>query len=85
MTDEKENKENHPKDLEGFIEKANEMYLDGKESTKEYKDLCINMARFITANNSCRNPKSYNPKTHYIDRYGNILSKEYSNPEDTEK
>ena len=69
MTDEK----NHPKNLEGFIAKANEMYLAGKESTPEYKNLCMDMARFITANNS----NSYNPETHYMDRYGNILSKEY--------
>jgi hypothetical protein len=71
MTD----KNNSDKGLESLINQINKLYLDGKESTKEYKDLSMKMANYITKNNRASSYSIENDPNYSIDKDGNIHRK----------
>ena len=67
MTD----KNNSDKGLESLVTQINKLYLDGKESTQEYKNLCMSMSAYIIA----KSKSSYsikNDPNYYVDKNGNI-------------
>lgn len=61
------------KTLENMINNINKLYLDGKESTQEYKDLCKSMSSYILAKSLASSYSIEKDPNYSVDRYGNII------------